>query len=220
MQQICEYVGLKLEKYLGAWLLLFLNLSLRFRVKQNSASRQPVIYVFWHRNLLPLLIQHRYTDSVVMISSSKDGQLVAGPAQVLGYTTARGSSTRGGDRAFREILRLAKNHVVAITPDGPKGPAEQMTDGALYLALLSGLPIVPIGVDIHSEWVVGSWDRFRIPKPFATIELYYGEPTYIRGKEEIPGKMEEIQALLKKLPGNVLQKGTGNSEQGTDSEQN
>jgi lysophospholipid acyltransferase (LPLAT)-like uncharacterized protein len=215
MQKVFEHIGLTLEKYLGAWLLLFLNLSLRFRIKQNSASTLPVIYVFWHRNLLPLLIQHRYTNGVVMISSSKDGQLVAGPAQVLGYTTARGSTTRGGGSAFREMLRLAKDHVVAITPDGPKGPAEQMTDGALYLALLSGSPIIPIGVHISHEWIVGSWDKFRIPKPFSTIELYYGERTYIMTKEEIPGKLAMIQNELKKLPGCILQKGTGNREQGT-----
>jgi lysophospholipid acyltransferase (LPLAT)-like uncharacterized protein len=203
MQRLSERIGFQIEKYLGAWLLLLLNFTLRFKIKLNSATTKPVIYVFWHRNLLPLLIQHRYTDGVVMISSSKDGQLVAGPAQVLGYTTARGSTTRGGGEAFREMLKLAKNHVVAITPDGPKGPAEQMTDGALYLALLSGSPIVPIGVDIKSEWLVNSWDKFRIPKPFSTIELYYGEPTYVKDKEEIPAKMKKIEDELKKLPGNV-----------------
>ncbi len=209
MYKTLEYIGLRLEKYLGAWLLLLLNLTIHFKIKQNRATTQPVIYVFWHRNLLPLLIQHRYTNGVVMISSSKDGQLVAGPAQVLGYTTARGSSTRGGSQAFREMLKLAKNHVVAITPDGPKGPAEQMSDGVLYLALLSGSPIIPIGVHISREWIVNSWDKFRIPKPFSTIELYYGEPTYIQNKDEIPAALLKIQDELKRLPGSVLQKVLG-----------
>lgn len=211
MQRLCEQIGLRLEKYLGAWLLLLLNCSLRFEDKLHNYSTKPVIYVFWHRNLLPLVIKHRNQNGVVIISSSKDGQLIAGPAEVLGYKTVRGSTTRGGGRAFRELLKLAKNHVVGITPDGPKGPAEQMTDGALYLALLTGVPIIPIGVDISKEWIVRSWDRFRIPKPFSRIGIYYGEPLYVLKKEDIPWKMQEIQEQLKKLPGS-LQKGTGSRE--------
>ncbi len=177
-------------------MLLLLNCTLKFQNKQNHYSEKPVIYVFWHRNILPMLIRHRFRKGVVIISSSKDGQLVAGPAQALGYITVRGSTTRGGGRAFREMLRLGRDHVLGITPDGPKGPAEVMTDGALYLALMTGLPIVPIRTEIDHEWILKTWDRFRIPKPFSKISVYYSEPVFIRNKDEIPVKMQVIQQIL------------------------
>jgi lysophospholipid acyltransferase (LPLAT)-like uncharacterized protein len=193
-----------LEKYAGAAFLLLLKLTLRIKVREGQYPATPVIFVFWHRNLLPLLLQHTYQNAGVLISSSFDGELIAGPAQILGYQPVRGSSTRGGDQAFRGMLKLAKEHSLGITPDGPKGPAEIVKEGACFLGYLTGLPIIPIGVRISREWLFSSWDKFRVPKPFALVELYYGEAISIQQKTEIEQAGMQLQTALKKLPGSLL----------------
>lgn len=100
-------VGLFFVKYLGAMLVRFMGLFWRYEII-NEDHRQPVLYLFWHRNILPLLYHRRGCGVGVMISSSKDGDYVAEPAKVLGFTPIRGSITRGGAKAAREMIRFAR----------------------------------------------------------------------------------------------------------------
>jgi hypothetical protein len=181
-----------LEKYCAALLILILGKTYRY-TELNRFPHKPVIFAFWHRNIIPLLYFHRNKQIVIMISSSKDGALVAEPARLLGYISVRGSSTRGGSKALREMKKYASKHALAITPDGPRGPAQVIKPGLLYLAYTTKLPIVPVNVHISKEWQLKSWDRFRIPKPFARIELAYEKPIYISNKAEIKSKHEIVE---------------------------
>ena len=95
-----------------------------------------VLYLFWHRNILPLLYLRRGEGVGVMISSSKDGDYVAEPAKVLGFKPIRGSITRGGAKAAREMIRFARDNSICIVPDGPKGPACKIKSGAGIISLL------------------------------------------------------------------------------------
>jgi hypothetical protein len=158
-----------------------------------------VIFAFWHRNMLPLLYLHRKQGIVILISSSKDGELIAGPARVLGYNTARGSSRRGGSSAVKKMVKLSSKCSLAITPDGPKGPSRKIKDGLLYLSYLAGIPIVPVAVDIEKETVFDSWDKFRLPHFFSRVNITYGKPLQILSKMEISTKMAEIQAAMDAL---------------------
>ena len=187
-----------LEKYLASALLLALGATLRFHIKGEFPS-QPALVAAWHRNMIPLLYRHRGIKVGILISSSDDGQLIAGPCETLGYVTIRGSSTRGGSQAIRRMITHAQSHHCAITPDGPKGPSQEMKDGLLYLAYVSKLPIVPAAVDISSEWVFNSWDRFRFPKPFARVNISYGAPVCIQTKEEIKTKLSVVQDAMDRL---------------------
>ena len=174
----------KLEARLGAWLLRLLRLSIRFDVKAQPPNDYPCVYIFWHRNLLLMTLQRVDTNAVVLVSSSRDGELIAGPLNRLGYHTVRGSSTRGGSMALRQMLRLAQDHSLAITPDGPKGPAETVHPGLFELALLARIPIIPVAVDVNREWVFNSWDRFRFPLPFSRIKVRYKQQIWVRSKTD------------------------------------
>jgi lysophospholipid acyltransferase (LPLAT)-like uncharacterized protein len=92
----------------------------------------------------------------------------------------RGSTTRGGLRALRALGRLVLDgHDVAITPDGPKGPRHVAQAGAIYIAMRTGHPLLPITSTGWPRWTLGSWDRFVIPKPFANVLVRMGEPFYV-----------------------------------------
>ncbi|HEY8851522.1 MAG TPA: lysophospholipid acyltransferase family protein [Gemmatimonadaceae bacterium] len=149
-------------------------------VQKLRASNLPFIFALWHGHLLPLLWHHRNEGVMVLISEHRDGELVARAAESLGYGLIRGSTTRGADRALISLVReLQSGHEVAITPDGPKGPAGKFAPGALIAAQRSGSYILPVAASANRSWCLKSWDRFMIPKPFARVTVAYGAPTKV-----------------------------------------
>ena len=148
---------------------------LRFR-----RDRRPVIFVFWHGQLLPLLYHHRREGAVVLVSEHADGEYVTRVMHRLGFGTARGSSTRGATKGLRSLIRAAQEgHDLGLTPDGPRGPARSFQPGALLAAAITGLPIIPVAAGATPAWRLASWDRFLIPKPFSRVRLKYGPPHWI-----------------------------------------
>lgn len=172
-----------LERKLGALFLRLLKASIRFEVVNEFPAGEPCIYMIWHRNLLPIGLQRAGVPIAVLISSSKDGELIAGPVSELGYIPVRGSSTRQGTEATRELLRISKTHQIGITPDGPKGPPKSISPGVLTIAYLAKIPIIPIQAELSREWVFNSWDKFRVPKPFCRAFIKYGDPVWITTKD-------------------------------------
>jgi lysophospholipid acyltransferase (LPLAT)-like uncharacterized protein len=137
---------MKLLSLLGYVFMRALHATLRVRhVNAEHLEGQPrYIIAFWHRHILLSLHTRWRRPTTAIISRSKDGEIVSGVLRLYGAETARGSSTRGGDVALREILRdvrAGKN--IAFTPDGPKGPPRIVKEGVIYVAKVSGLPIVP-----------------------------------------------------------------------------
>lgn len=182
-----------LEKKFAAGFLRLLRATIHFEVSnQENSDHIRCVYVFWHRNLLIMTLQRINSGAGVLVSKSKDGELIAGPLSELGYIPIRGSSSRNGARAMLRMVKAAKNISLAITPDGPKGPAGVIKPGVLELALLAGIPIVPVAAHAHKEWIFHSWDRFRVPKPFSRATIIYGNPMAVPDKESF-GK---VQAAL------------------------
>jgi lysophospholipid acyltransferase (LPLAT)-like uncharacterized protein len=141
---------------------------------------EPAIFCLWHGELLCHLWAFRGNGIVVLISEHGDGEIVARLAEALGYHTIRGSSTRGAERALLGLIREVRaGRHVAITPDGPRGPAEQFAPGALIAAQRSGAPIVTLRATTTRAWRLGSWDRFMIPKPFARVTITVGAPRHL-----------------------------------------
>lgn len=141
------------------------------------ATGERFVYCFWHARLLPLAFTHRGEGIAVLVSRHRDGELVTRVIEALGFVTARGSSTRGGEAGLREMVAWAgRDAQLAVTPDGPRGPAEQAKDGVVYLATRLGRRVVPIGTSADRAWVARSWDRFRAPKPFARVSITHGAP--------------------------------------------
>jgi lysophospholipid acyltransferase (LPLAT)-like uncharacterized protein len=172
--------------FLGRGFLNVLARTWRIRVINGEAVRNlrgselPFIFALWHGHLLPLLWHHRDEGVKVLISEHRDGEMVARAAESLGYGLIRGSTTRGADRALISLVReLQAGHEVAITPDGPKGPAGKFAPGALIAAQRSGSFILPVAASASRSWRLKSWDKFMIPKPFARVTVAYGPPTKI-----------------------------------------
>lgn len=174
----------------GVWLVRVLGATWRYRVVNDAAFRdsrarnEPVIFSFWHGQLLPLLHRHRREGVSVLISEHGDGEIIARVAESLGYRTVRGSTSRGAARALLGLVReLEEGHDLAITPDGPRGPAKSYAPGSLIVAQRSGRPIVPVAVSTSAAWHLKSWDRFTIPRPFARITVVYGDPIYVEAED-------------------------------------
>ena len=127
--------------------------------------------------MLPLVYTHRRRAIGVLVSRHRDGEWIARIIERLGFLTARGSSTRGGEEGMRDLLDLAeRRHLLAITPDGPRGPKERVKSGLVYLASRTGFPVVPVATAGSRAWVLSSWDHFRVPWPFARVIVAYGDP--------------------------------------------
>ncbi len=137
------------------------------------------IYCMWHENMLPATFLAPTHGLRVLVSQSRDGDLITRFIQGFQMEAIRGSSTRGAVRAIREMVRTSSNHSITITPDGPVGPRREFQAGAVYLASRTGLPLVSLGFALSATWRLPSWDRMAIPKPFSQIVLLVGEAMHV-----------------------------------------
>jgi lysophospholipid acyltransferase (LPLAT)-like uncharacterized protein len=138
------------------------------------------IGVVWHKDFLFALDFFRRRKIVVMVSRSKDGELVARSLHRLGYKTVRGSSSAGGREALSELTDLVRaGWGSAIIADGPRGPARQAKIGCVLAGRNSGAPLIPWGCHAAPNITLKNWDRTMIPKPFAKITVAFGDPIYI-----------------------------------------
>lgn len=145
-------------------------------VHPDPATRRPAIGVFWHQRLLCFAYTHGPFHPRILISQSRDGDMIASVARGMGCVPIRGSSRRGRVEAMRGLLAEAKSgRDIAITPDGPLGPLHVFQTGAVYLASQTGLPVVPVSVSYGRSWRFKSWDRFILPWPFTWGVLHVGE---------------------------------------------
>jgi len=136
-----------------------------------------LILTFWHDQLLLMVKGYRGPGSKILISASQDGELIARVMQHFSQQAVRGSSSRGGRAAFKELISLAKEEVdLVITPDGPKGPRHAIKDGVVHLARLSARPVLPMAFVCSRGHRFASWDRFLLPYPFGRAVFAFGPP--------------------------------------------
>lgn len=150
-----------------------------------------VIVCFWHSRIAlasacwPL---GRAQEPRALISLSADGEFIARAVSRLGFPAIRGSSTKGekekgGLAAFRDVLKWLKGGGgIAITPDGPRGPVEEMAEGAAMLAKVSGAPVLLVGLACRPAARLNSWDKAMIPLPFGRGAIVWDGP--IRAEED------------------------------------
>ena len=133
-----------------------------------------LLYASWHRGLMFFVYFYRFLNFVVMASASDDGELAAQAARRFGWLSIRGSSTRRGAQAMREMLTLfGRGYRGGLVVDAPQGPRCVSKIGIIVMAKRSGLPIIPVMWSADRCWRVGSWDRTIIPKPFSRIVFVY-----------------------------------------------
>jgi hypothetical protein len=162
------------------------------------------IYCIWHNRLaLCMKIYHGYikrrsrgTGLAAMVSASKDGALLSGVLERFGVFPVRGSTSRRGPQALRELTTLARRgYDLAITPDGPRGPKCVVQEGVMSLAQLTALPIVPVSYRLTWKIRVKSWDQFQIPLPFSRCEMIFDKPINIP-REASPEQRELFRKQL------------------------
>ncbi|GAM07934.1 putative protein [Geobacter sp. OR-1] len=162
------------------------------------ARGEGFIGTFWHARLLMIPFIYPGTRMNVLIGTHRDGQLIADVMKCFGFGLVRGSSSKGGVGALREMGRLlAKGNDVAITPDGPRGPAEVAKMGVAQVARVTGRPVVPIAFSSSRCWRGTSWDRMVIPKPFSQGVFVIGDPVYYSEGEELETFRLRIETALR-----------------------
>ena len=199
----------------GSLVLRLLVLTLRLRVEDPSKMRElrrdgPYILVFWHNRLLLVpsawnrfFARYRPTHGVAMTSTSRDGELIAQFLRHFGMGSVRGSATRRGSVALRELVRATRHgHDNAITPDGSRGPLYEVKGGLILAAQLAGKPLLPVSFEYSSAWRLKGWDRFFIPKPFSRITVILGDLYTVKrtsSEEEFEHERRRCQEMMMAL---------------------
>lgn len=145
-------------------------------IEQNK----PFILSAWHCNVFAGVIMIENLNFHILISQSRDGDLIDTIAKKFKNTSVRGSSSKGGIQALKTLIKLAKeNKRIVITPDGPKGPAFKVQDGIITLASKTGIPIIAFHLESTKQKIAKSWDSTRIPFLFNKIIIRYSDPIFI-----------------------------------------
>jgi lysophospholipid acyltransferase (LPLAT)-like uncharacterized protein len=196
-------VSPRVLSFLAASFIRGLRASLRLhlhgeeRVREWERTGTHFILAFWHRHLLLMPYAYRGGKISVLVSQSKDGELIARTVAHLGIDSSRGSSSRGGIAGMRSLLRkAAEGWDIAFTPDGPRGPLREVQPGVILAAASTGLPILPVAIAASRAKLLRSWDRFLVPLPFSTVHIVYGEPLIVERRGDLEAAAAELKRRL------------------------
>lgn len=210
---------MKIEGWRARWLVAFgyrlLQLwarTLRFEIDDRArvigvSPNERYIGALWHNRLLlfPFVLKRFLPDrrGAALISTSRDGAILADLVERFDFEVVRGSSSRKGASAMRQLAEvIASGRDVVITPDGPRGPAYELGQGIVFLAQQSGAAVVPVNMEYSSCWRLGSWDRFILPKPFSRVRVIFGPPHRVAStttEEEFEDERRRLQEAMLQL---------------------
>jgi lysophospholipid acyltransferase (LPLAT)-like uncharacterized protein len=171
----------------------------------RGALGEKLIFAIWHNRLaLSLTLYRRYVAGdadrhlAAMVSASRDGGLLSRILELFDVQPVRGSSSRRGPQALREMVSWAEaGFDLAITPDGPRGPCYRVQEGVISTAQLTGMRIVPVSYNLSWKIRPRSWDRFQIPLPFSRCRVAVGKPIRV-SREASDAEREELRAELER----------------------
>jgi lysophospholipid acyltransferase (LPLAT)-like uncharacterized protein len=192
----------------GYWFIRLIGPTLRVCVSreegaQESVDQRPVIASFWHAGIIPATYVCRDFGIRVMSSNSYDGEYMGRIIQKFGFVAVKGSSSRNAVRALLGLRRaLEDGWTVAFSLDGPRGPRHKVKPGPVALARSSGVPLSPFNMALDRAWVLNTWDRLIIPKPFSRVLMRFGTlivvPTDARD-EDLEGYQQQLQDSLDRV---------------------
>jgi len=178
-------------------------------IDPNSDGDQLCILAGWHNRLAlgPALYRRHFQKRsprrrmAALVSASKDGGVLATAMELQGVLPIRGSSSRRGAQALRELVTAARQGCdLVLTPDGPRGPRYVVQEGVIAAAQLTGLPIIPTAYTLRWKWTLNTWDRFQVPLPFSHCTVHFGPP--IRVPREC--SLEERESLRQLLEAEIV----------------
>ncbi len=185
--------------------LLFRTVSVTIhKAESNTAAYEPLdekfLYAVWHDTLVFPLFCGRAYDMSTLVSQHRDGSLLASSMECLGVSAVRGSSSRGGAKAMRQMIESAKSLHITITPDGPRGPRRELKSGIVFLASHTNRRIVPIGAATSRCWrLKGSWTDLVIPKPFSKVHFVVGPAVSVPAglsKDDLRSATQDVDQRL------------------------
>ena len=191
------------------------NLKNRKKIENLLERNESFIYSFWHDQLLMCPLTWQSNSNIkVLISKHRDGDIIAQLISNLGFEAIRGSThktnkikNKGGLLSARKMIKSLKNGIsIGISPDGPKGPRHKVSEGILSISRLSESVILPVGIGFKKKWVLNTWDKFIIPKPFNEITVIWGDPIPVitneknnhQFKTKLESKMNNLTAQANK----------------------
>lgn len=190
---------MKFSLRFGIQFLNILSKTWRIEVK-GELPENPAVIAFWHGQMLPGWKLFDGQNPTAIVSTSKDGAILTNLLEKWGFEVARGSSSKSGSVALRQMIRFAEKRYVLITPDGPRGPKNKMKAGAVITAMRAQVPLILLRINIHKSKVFDkSWDDFELPLPFSKVTIQISEKIYIDkelNKEEVNEKIIEIEKQL------------------------
>ncbi len=204
-----------------AYLLLrFLSATIRFKFNDphRVTDLSPVIFCIWHNRLSLclnvftkyLILSRSDRKLAALASASNDGAFLSVILKSYGVHAVRGSSSRRGSQAMKELITLLrKGYDLALTPDGPRGPKYKLQSGVISLAQLTGKPVTPVSYVLSRKWTLKTWDAFQIPFPFARCEVNIGQPVYIERDLSI----EERESLTNDIAQEMIRLGNESVDQ-------
>ncbi len=198
---------------LGAAFIRLFGATWKMRYKgienlDEARRRSPgIIFTFWHGRMLVLAWAHRNSNAYILASENYDGDLMGKITERLGFGHLKGSTSRGGARALRQLRAvLEEGSDVGLSVDGPRGPRGNVQQGAVELARMTGCAILPVTSSASGARLMGSWDRFQLPGPFTRVTVAYGRPIIVsceaglEEREDIrTGLQDELNRLTTEL---------------------
>jgi len=186
-----NYFIKKVLSLIGAVYIFFVYISSRKKFINKSAfdkliiEKESFIYALWHDQLLLSPLTWKSKKRIdILISKHKDGDIIADLIGFHGFNSVRGSTNNPNKEKeknsisnIRKILKSLKNNIsIGITPDGPRGPRHQVSEGIINISRISNKKILPMALAYKKKWVLNTWDKFIIPKPFNKICIVWGDP--------------------------------------------
>ncbi len=208
---------------MGAWLasriirLLFSTVTIECHNDQPATDpRHPdcermYLYSIWHESIVMPVAMCSIKNMAGLVSRHQDGGILAMTMKRFGIRAVRGSSSKGGTRALRELLTATQNWHITITPDGPRGPRREVKSGIIYLASQSGTPIVCWAFACQNAWVVrGNWTDMVVPKPFSKVNAFVAPPVCVPPNLDRAGiehYRQRVQRVMEELDQKVARAG-------------
>jgi lysophospholipid acyltransferase (LPLAT)-like uncharacterized protein len=170
---------------------------------QETVGQHPLIISFWHACIIPATYLFRNVGIRVMSSNSYDGEYMGRIIHKFGFVAIKGSSSRNAVRALLGLRRaLQQGWAVAFTLDGPRGPRQKVKPGPVALARSSGVPLTMFHIAVESAWVLNTWDRLVIPKPFSRALMRFGKLIPVpadTSDQELERYQQELQDSLDRV---------------------
>jgi hypothetical protein len=188
------------------YLLRLLRMTMRIRIVGGEIPQayhdrgEGLIGIFWHSRLILPVFAYKGNGFHVLISSHGDGEIIGTVMKKFGHKLVRGSSSKGGKEAFKEMVRLAKENCdIGITPDGPRGPAEMVKPGVATLACLTKMSVIPMAYSCSRAKRLASWDRFMFPYPFSRAVFIWGDALSCHDGERPDEFRQRLEDALKEV---------------------